>query len=252
MASLDETRPWRDESSFWLGLHTLYDPIRVPYFRKVLTELGEGDSRPRLLDLGAGAGFVAEGLADVADVTALDVSFRNVSQAQSSGVRAVVADAESLPMPDAQYRAVVASEMLEHVDHPADVINEAARVTRTGGLLLFSTPSRTLWSRLALISLAQHWPPTRVLPVDLHDWNSFLNPEELDSLFRASGWRLIEVMGVGVRPGAVAKAIGALAMLKTGRIGYAEAGRRIELSLTTNMSIGMIGYASRIENSYAG
>ena len=85
--------------------------------------------------------------------------------APSSVPHAVVADA--LPMPEARYQAVVASEMLEHVNDPARVVEEAARVTMSGGLFLFSTPTRTLWSRLALISAAQRWRPTKILPADL-------------------------------------------------------------------------------------
>ena len=208
---MDDSQSWWDESSFWFGLHTLYDPIRVPYFRKALTELGEGVGRPSLLDLGSGAGFVAEGLADIAEVTALDRSYDSVFHARSNGVRgAVVADAESLPMPDASYRAVVASELLEHVDDPAAVVHEAARVTVTGGLFLFSTPSTTLWSRLALISAAQRWPLTRVLPSDLHKWDAFLTPSELTGLLRRTGFQLIELVGIGIRPGGWLKAIGAL------------------------------------------
>ena len=127
------------------------------------------------------------------------------------------------------------------------VVHEAARVTVTGGLFLFSTPSRTVWSRLALISAAQRWPLTRVLPSDLHEWDAFLTPRELTGLLRRSGFQLIDLVGIGIRPGDWPKAIAALISLKTGRIGYAEAGRRIELSLVPNRSIAMIGYARRLE-----
>ena len=236
---------WWSETGFWYGLHTLLDPARVPFFRAVLN--GHPPAARRVLDIGSGAGFVAVGLGDTARFTAIDRSHDAVLEARTAGVPLVaVADATHLPFGDATYDAVICSEVLEHVSDPARAIAEAARVTVPGGLFLFSTPARTVWSRLALIDAAQRWRLTRVLPADLHDWNDFLTREELAYYLERNGFLIRRIAGIGVRARSWPRLLVALALLKMGRIGYAEAGRRIDLMVTDNTQLAMIGYAERM------
>ena len=237
---------WSDESGFWLGLHTLFDPVRVPFFRAAL-DARFGDERSlRILDLGSGAGFVSAGLADMADLVALDVSFEFVRQLPDGTGRAIVGDAARVPFHDDSFDAVVCSEVLEHVEDPEAVVAEAARITRVGGLLLFSTPIRSRWSRLLFVEAAQKWRLTRVLPEDLHDWHRFLTRSELERLLIRYGYRVTEVRGVGLRPSQWWHAVRTLVSLKTLRISYAEAGRRIDLSLASNMRMAVIGTAQKL------
>jgi len=52
----------------------------------------------------------------------------------------VVGDAMALPVRSACADTVLATELLEHLPHPADFLAEAARVLRPGGTLILSTP----------------------------------------------------------------------------------------------------------------
>ncbi len=243
-----ETAPgssWWHETGFWYGLHTLLDPVRVPFFQAALRD--HPLESMRALDIGSGAGFVAVGLGDTAHVTAVDRSRDAVLEARSAGVPLVaVADAARLPFGDATYDAVICSEVLEHISNPALAIAEAARVTVPGGLFLFSTPTRTVWSRLTLIEAAQRWRLTRVLPPNFHDWDDFLTPEELADLLDRNGFRMRRIAGIGVSARSWPGMLAALTLLKIGRIGYAEAGRRIDLTVTKSMKLAMIGYAERV------
>jgi 2-polyprenyl-6-hydroxyphenyl methylase/3-demethylubiquinone-9 3-methyltransferase len=233
---------WWDPAGFWYGLHTLLDSVRIPYFREVL---GRGRSAsPRLLDIGSGGGFVAAGLGDIARVTGVDRSHAALRDASTAGLgSAIRADAHRLPFGDAVFDVVVCSEVLEHVEDPGSVIAEAARVTIPGGLFLFSTPTRTRLSRLALIEIGQRWWPTRVLPRDLHEWDRFLTPEELEVLFGAAGFAVRRIAGIGIRPRHLPRAVQALVLLRFGLIGYADAGERVELSVVDPPRFAMIGYA---------
>jgi len=241
---LPTSHSWWDEEGFWYGLHTLLDPVRIPFFREALR--AQASEAPLVLDVGSGAGFVAVELGDQACMVAIDRSHPPLVEAQAAGVPAMaVADAARLPFPDATFDAVICSEVLEHVEDPAAVIAEAARVTAPGGLFLFSTPARTWWSRLVLITAAQRWRLTRVLPPDLHDWGAFLTPETVSDLLTGSGFRIRRISGIGVRARRWPAALGALSLLRLGRIGYAEAGRRISLTTIDSTRLAMIGCAER-------
>jgi 2-polyprenyl-6-hydroxyphenyl methylase/3-demethylubiquinone-9 3-methyltransferase len=235
-------RVWWDPTGFWFGLHTLLDPVRVPYFTAVLS----GFSGPRVLDVGSGAGFVAAGIGGKARVVAIDRSEMALRDALAVGISPVaVADATELPFGDETFDAVICSEVLEHVSDPTRVIAEAARVTRPGGLFLFSTPARTPLTRLLLIQAAQRWPVTRLLPRDLHEWDRFLTPSELGELLVPNGFTPRELSGIGVPTRELPRALWALLLLKLRHIGYAEAGRRVTLTTTKSTQIAMIGYAER-------
>ena len=241
------TSGWWDEAGFWLGLHTLLDPLRVPYFANVLRGRESGRERSRVLDAGSGGGFVAAGLSSRADVVAVDPSLETIAEARAAGVPGVaVADVARLPFADGTFDAVICSEVLEHVADPEGAIAEAARVLAIGGRFLFSTPARTRWSRLALIDVAQRWRVSRVLPDDMHEWSRFLTRDELETLVERHGLRIMEIFGVGMKPRHVPGTVLTLALLKLGRITYAEAGRRIHLTRTKSTRIGMIGFAERM------
>ena len=232
---------WWDPAGFWYGLHTLFDPLRIAYFRAVL---GDARMSARVLDIGSGGGFVGVGLGDIARVTAVDRSHAAVREAHAVGAgAAVTTDAHRLPFSDATFDVVVCSEVLEHFEDPSRVITEAARVTAPGGLFLFSAPTRTWLSRLVLIEIGQRWWPTRVLPRDLHEWERFMTPEELDGLLVAAGFTVRHIAGVGIQPKDLPRALEALVLLRLGRIRYADAGGRIKLALVDHPRIAMIGHA---------
>ena len=51
-----------------------------------------------------------------------------------------VCDLTSIPVPDAEFDAVLCTEVLEHVAHPGDVIRELSRVMKPGGRLFLTAP----------------------------------------------------------------------------------------------------------------
>jgi GT2 family glycosyltransferase/SAM-dependent methyltransferase len=102
----------------------------------------------RVLDLASGEGFGAAILAEsAASVIGVDTDQRTVdhSQLNYGGDKIVfrVGDAQYLNIfePDS-FDAVVAFEMIEHVDDQRRVLSEIDRVLAPGGLLIASTPDR--------------------------------------------------------------------------------------------------------------
>ena len=125
--------------------------------QRVLQVLGPDQ---RLLDLGAGAGIVAEmnfrGI--VKQVCGVDLDHR--VEANSYLDEGMVSDAGEIPYPDASFDVVIADNVMEHLDHPEAVFSEISRVLRPGGKLLFKTPNRT------------HYMPfiARMTPHRFHQW----------------------------------------------------------------------------------
>jgi SAM-dependent methyltransferase len=136
-------------------------------------------------------------------------------------------------------------ELLEHVADPAAVVAEAGRVLRPGGLFFFAGPNRTRLSRLVLIDLAQRWRWSAVLPESVHEWDRFVTPDELAVLAGAVGITIDEVAGVGPGLWALPTSAVALWRLRRGRIGHAEAGRRIRLKYGGSRAAAFMGYGRR-------
>src|SRR6202034_3743603 len=55
--------------------------------------------------------------------------------------RAVAGDATSMPFPDASFDCVIASEVLEHIPHDQQAMNEITRVLRPGGIAAVTVPA---------------------------------------------------------------------------------------------------------------
>jgi ubiquinone/menaquinone biosynthesis C-methylase UbiE len=98
-----------------------------------------GDARV-LLDLGCGIGDFGR-LRPSPDVTVhgVDIDAGAVAQAcaHERALRCDL-DAAELPYPDGMFDAVLAKDILEHVQDPGHLAREAYRVTRKGGVLVAS------------------------------------------------------------------------------------------------------------------
>jgi len=133
-----------------------------------LAEAVDPQPDERVLDVGSGAGNLAELLAAAgALVTGMDLSPRLVSVAQDRAaaggydIEYRVGDAENLDVGDASFGKVVSSvAMIFAPDHDA-VARELARVTRPGGRLAFSawTPEGTMGELLRTAAPFQPPPP---------------------------------------------------------------------------------------------
>lgn len=52
----------------------------------------------------------------------------------------VLADAKDLPFPDQSFDVALLLQVLEYIENPQDVINEAARIIKSGGVLIITSP----------------------------------------------------------------------------------------------------------------
>jgi 2-polyprenyl-3-methyl-5-hydroxy-6-metoxy-1,4-benzoquinol methylase len=96
--------------------------------------------RGRLLDVAAGAGYTSARLRSMGfDVVATDI---NADQFQADGVEHVSADLNrGFPFTDGAFGAVVALEIIEHLENPKLFLRELRRVLQPGGRAVLSTPN---------------------------------------------------------------------------------------------------------------
>jgi O-antigen biosynthesis protein len=107
----------------------------------------------RVLDLGSGEGFGASILAggEKTEVVGIDIDARTVEHAQLNwgGPRTSFKVGDALDLSefeDGSFGAVVAFEVIEHVNEQERVLAEVARVLADDGVLIISTPDCRLYS----------------------------------------------------------------------------------------------------------
>jgi 2-polyprenyl-3-methyl-5-hydroxy-6-metoxy-1,4-benzoquinol methylase len=123
-----------------------------------LAALVQEEPRGRLLDIGCADGtFAARLAADGWRVEGVEREPAQVEAAARRGVAAQALDFGCRPFPwsNGTFDAVVAGEVIEHVLDTDHLLGEIARVLRSGGALLITTPNlasfenrlRLLWGR---------------------------------------------------------------------------------------------------------
>ena len=128
----------------------------------------------RILELGAGGGFLATRLAErgferltLSDLTATSLAALRVNAPHAL---LVGADAERLPFADATFDVVVSSDVIEHLPDVEAHVAEVARVLAPGGRYYLKTPNRLTadaYYRLRGLHDAYFWHPSMLSPGEL-------------------------------------------------------------------------------------
>jgi 2-polyprenyl-3-methyl-5-hydroxy-6-metoxy-1,4-benzoquinol methylase len=159
----------------------LRDSVLRGWFNKAAGELftgfpvGPGDV---LVDVGCGLGAHSQFCAELgARVILVDADPKRVAQATarlkslpgSPLVESHVSECNPLPIPDGTATRVLCTEVIEHVESPAILMSEMARIGRPGALYLFTCPdpqSEALQKRLAPPSYFESPNHVRILTHD--------------------------------------------------------------------------------------
>ncbi len=247
---------WWDENETLNMLRTVINPGRFGYFRAVLLEtLKIEPNGKQTLDVGCGGGLLSEEFARLGCiVTGVDPSepslvvARNHAQQQGLTIDYRTGFGESLPFADASFDIVCCCDVLEHVKDLEMVISEIARVLRTDGIFFYDTINRTFMSKIVTIKLLQEWKVTSVMPPNIHDWNMFIKPRELQELMARYGLVQQEIAGLvpGINPLIL---INLLLKLKQGKLSFKEAASRIKLVKRNDTSNLFMGYAFKVSDS---
>lgn len=189
---------WWDPAGPMAPLHAM-NPLRVNWI----------DSRippaSRILDVGCGAGLLAEALAGRGhEVLGLDAAGDAIvtARAHADGKGLALAYraglAEELKAEGLRFPVITALEVIEHVPNAAAFLAVLAALLEPDGTLLISTLNRTRRAWLVAKFGAEY--VLRMLPKGTHDWRAFLTPAEIGTMLRHEGMRVADIAGMTYSP----------------------------------------------------
>ncbi len=199
---------WWDPKGSSAMLHRI-NPVRLRYIRERIDAHWGGDpaarsplAGKRALDMGCGAGLATEPLARMGAVAVgIDAAPENIEVARLHAAQTGLVidyragDADAVA--GEQFDLIVSLEVIEHVADPGAFTASLAALLAPGGLMIFSTPNRTVASRLALLTVGEG---LGLIPRGTHDWNKFLKPDELAGHVEAAGLGVRELRGFAYDP----------------------------------------------------
>ena len=195
---------WWDEKGPFKPLHLL-NPCHLKFIKDHLLKAFSVNSLKglRILDVGCGGGLLCEPLARLgATVTGIDASPKAITvakeHAMKSGLDITYYNTTLEEFPENDFDAILALEIIEHVDNPKDFIGLFPEHLKKEGLLFLSTLNRTWQSYLGAIIGAEYllnW-----VPKGTHDWNKFISPSELGAFLRAFDMHFTDLKGMDYKP----------------------------------------------------
>lgn len=199
---------WWDPKGSSAMLHRL-NPVRLGFLREAIDRHWVGDSRAvrplsgkTALDVGCGAGLLCEPLARLgAAATGVDAAAENIAVARTHAVGAGLVigyhAGELATLPPERFDLVTAMEVIEHVADKGAFVAALRDRLAPGGLMVLSTPNRTVRSRLLLVEAAER---VGMVPRGTHHWDQFITPLELNDLLAEHGLVMGNPRGIAWSP----------------------------------------------------
>lgn len=206
---------WWDLNGELKGLHA-FNPLRVQFVRDGLANTGAIVNSPclplqgvKIADVGCGGGILSEALARIgANVTGIDASeeltvtatdHAKLDPSLNGRLNYICTTIEKFAeqSPNA-YDAIIASEVLEHVNDKELFLKCCTEVIKPGGSLFITTFNKTLPSWFGGIIAAERI--LKFVPRGTHDWDKFISPADTQRLLESCGCKTKLIHGTFYNP----------------------------------------------------
>ena len=161
----------------------LFSQERCAFILRALLEIGL--ERPRMCDLGCGAGWLTGVLSAFGPAVGVELSPEAVELAQRRypSAQFICADATVWEPNPGSFDVVVSQEVIEHIADKPKYLSVVRKALRPGGYLLMTTPNLDVLNSIPKSERESVW---EVQPVELP-----VNRRELTRLLRDAGFKIV-------------------------------------------------------------
>jgi len=165
------------------------------FLDRIAALLGQPPGEIRLLDVGCSSGAFLQAAVKLGfRAEGVEPAPKAAATAQAAGLKVHQGLLQEAGYADGQFDAITLFEVIEHLQHPQDLLQECRRILRPGGILLVGTGNAGSWSMAAL---GAHWEYLHIAKHGGHV--SFFNPGSMALLAQRSGFSVAALRTRGVR-----------------------------------------------------
>lgn len=208
---------WWSRHGFLKALHSM-NQLRVPFIRDGLISAGSIAKENintshvlkgvEILEVGCGGGILTEPLARLhAKITGLDpaddllrIASEHLSKDSEISKR-IQYKSETIEDHARQnigkYDAVIASEVLEHVNDKPSFLESCVLALKPGGSIFITTINKTNLSWFGGIIIAEN--VLSLVPKNTHDWEKFISPDEIERILQDLNCSTLVVHGIAYK-----------------------------------------------------
>ena len=196
---------WWDPKGKFKPLHN-FNPLRISYIKDNIIKsfnIQKKDkilSGVKILDIGCGGGLLCEPMSRLgAEVFGMDASAKNIEVAKihakksNLNIKYFCSSPEKFKS-DLKFDVILNMEIIEHVEDVDFFLKSCSKFLKKNGVMFVATLNKTLKSYFFAIIGAEYI--LKWLPIGTHDWEKFVNPEELISITKKYDLSLNDLRGV--------------------------------------------------------
>ena len=196
---------WWDPHGKFKPLHK-FNPIRISYIKESIINSFELKKKAKplekvkILDVGCGGGLLSEPMSRLgAEVMGIDASDKNIEIAKfhakkdNLNIKYLCTSPEKLNT-NTKFDVILNMEIVEHVKDVDFFLQSCSKLLRKNGIMFVATINKTLKSYLFAIIGAEYI--LRWLPIGTHEWNKFVNPDELIKILEKYDLKLDSLDGM--------------------------------------------------------
>jgi len=196
---------WWDPHGKFKPLHK-FNPIRIKYIKEsIINQFNtKNKNKPlsgiNILDIGCGGGLLSEPMCRLgANITGIDASLKNIKtakfHAKKKGLKInyICSSPEKLKN-SKKFDVILNMEIVEHVEDISFFLKSCSNLLKKNGLMFVATINKTLKSYVFAIVGAEYI--LRWLPIGTHEWEKFVNPEDLKKILAKNNLSLKKLDGM--------------------------------------------------------